>query len=78
MIVEVQALEVGGPSSRSDGGLGRERSSAGICEFRLLKLEGTGRGVFEGVEVGVKGACSRVGGAEALKMVLVVVRQLKV
>jgi hypothetical protein len=78
MIVEVQALEVGGPSSRYDGGLGRKRSTAGVCEFRLVKLEGTGRGVFEGVEVGIKGAGSRVGGAEALKLVLVVVRQLKV
>jgi hypothetical protein len=78
MIMEVQALEVGGPSSRYDGGLGRERSRAGIREVRLVELEGTGRGVFEGVEVGIKGACSRVGGAEALKMVLVVVRQLKV
>ena len=78
LIVEVQALEVCGPSSRYDGRLGRERSSAGMREFRLLKLEGTGRCIFESVEVGVECAYSWVGGAEALKTVLVVVRLTRV
>ena len=64
MVVDVQRLEIGGPSSRDRGWRVEGRDT--ICKFGMLELEWVRCGGFEGVEIGVERARSRVGGAEAL------------
>jgi hypothetical protein len=44
-----------------------------IGEFRLPKLKRIGRRMFEGVEISIEGARSRVSGAETLDFVSITV-----
>jgi len=52
MVVNVQLLEISGPSSREGGLRVEDRDS--IRKFGMLKLEWIGHGGFESMEIGVE------------------------
>lgn len=71
--MQIQSLEIGGPCCGGGGGLWCEGRSS-VCEVGLFELERTRCGVLEGVEVGVCGSCSWVGGAESLEVLSDLIR----